>query len=323
MLAICRLIAGHFNRSPLAHHRLATLQEKHNLRKHHIIQDVATRWNSSFYMLQRILEQKNALVEYASLYDIPVMTANQWKLASTLVTTLKRFEELTRQASSASESTSMVIPSVLMLQRSLQNHTDDQGIQTLTSTMLEFLNRRFKEMESNKLLVLSTFLDPRFKAVFFSSADTRETAINWLTEEAAMDEPTPPDLAEPNTHTPSDATSLFQNEYTALLKENCASVSEEINEKDLEQEINMFLSDSLLKRDCDPLKWWAINSNRFSRLNKFVRKYLCAPPSSVPSERVFSEAGDLYDEKRNRLNPDKAEMILVIRGNLPLLEFKY
>ena len=103
-------------------------------------------------MLQRILEQKNALVEYASFYDIPVMTANQWKLANTLVTTLTRFEELTRQASSASESTSMVTPSVLMLQRSLQNHTDDQGIQTLTSTMLESLNRRFKEMESKNCL---------------------------------------------------------------------------------------------------------------------------------------------------------------------------
>ena len=254
------------------------------------------------------------------------MTANQWKLASTLVTTLNRFEELTRQASSASESTSMVIPSVLMLQRSLQNHTDDQGIQTLTCTMLESLNRRFKEMESNKLLVLSTFLDPWFKAIFFSSVDTRETAINWLTVEAAMHEPTPPDLAEPNTHTPSDVTcptSLFQKEYTALLKENCASVSEEINEKDLEQEINTFLSDFLQKRDCDPLKWRAINSNRFSQLSKFVRKYLCAPPSSVSSERLFSEAEDLYDEKRNRLNPDKAEIILVIRGNLPLLEFKY
>ena len=107
-------------------------------------------------------------------YDIPVMTANQWKLASTLVTTLNRFEELTRQASSASESTSMVIPSVLMLQRSLQNHTDDQGIQTLTSTMLESLNRRFKEMESKKLLVLPTFLDPCFKAVFSSHRPTLE-----------------------------------------------------------------------------------------------------------------------------------------------------
>jgi hypothetical protein len=277
-------------------------------------------------MLQRILEQKNALVEYASLYDIPVMTANQWKLASTLVTTLKCFEELTRQASSASESTSIVIPSVSMLQRSLQNHTYDQGIQTLTSTMLESLNRRFEQMESNRLLVLSTFLDPRFKTVFFSSANTRETAINWLREEAAMDEPAPPDLAEPETDTPSNATrpkSLFQNEYEALLNENGASITKGVNQKNLEQEIDVFLSDSLQKRDCDPLKWWAINYIRFSRLSKFVRKYLCAPPSSVPSERLFSEAGDLYDEKRNRLNPDKAEMILVIRGNLPLLEFKY
>ena len=61
MLAICRRIAGHFNRLPLVHHRLAILQEKHNHCKHHIIQDVATRWNSSFYMLQRILEQKTRL----------------------------------------------------------------------------------------------------------------------------------------------------------------------------------------------------------------------------------------------------------------------
>ena len=71
MLAICRRIAAHFNHLPLAHHRLEILQDKHNLRKHHIIQDVSTHWNSSFYMLQRILEQKNALVEYARLLRHP------------------------------------------------------------------------------------------------------------------------------------------------------------------------------------------------------------------------------------------------------------
>ena len=69
--------------------------------------------------------------------------------------------------------------------------------------MLESLNRRFQEMESNKLLVLSTFLDPRFKTVFFSSANTRQTAIGWLTEEAEMDVPTPDSfMAEPDMHTP-------------------------------------------------------------------------------------------------------------------------
>ena len=35
--------------------------------------------------------------------------------------------------------------------------------------------------------------------------------------------------------------------------------------------------------------------------------YLSAPPSSVPSEWLFSVAGDVYDEKRNRLSPVQAE----------------
>ncbi|PIK50913.1 putative zinc finger BED domain-containing protein 4-like [Apostichopus japonicus] len=187
MLTVARGIAGHFNHSPLAHHRLSALQTKHNIPSHHILQDVSTRWNSSFYMLERILEQKNALVEYASLYDMPVMTANQWNLASKLVSTLRRFEELTRQASMASATISMVIPSVSMLRRSLSKHEDDQGIQTLTSTMLASLNRRFTTVEENKLLVLACFLDPRFKTIFFSDEATHQRATDWLEDEVAID----------------------------------------------------------------------------------------------------------------------------------------
>ena len=34
-------------------------------------QDVTTRWNSTFYMLDRIVEQEAALVQYGSTYDEP------------------------------------------------------------------------------------------------------------------------------------------------------------------------------------------------------------------------------------------------------------
>ena len=66
------------------------------------------------------------------------------------------------------------------------------------------------------------------------------------------------------------------------------------------------------------LVWWANNMKRFPYLAKIVLKYLSAPPTSVPPERLFSGAGNIYDEKRNRLAPEKAEMLLFIKNNFKL-----
>ena len=147
-IAVGRKIAGHFRHSSLAYERLEKLQEKHKLPKHTIIQDVSTRWNSTFYMLQRINEQKDALVEFASLYDLPGnMTANQWSLSKTIVTALTPFEQLTRSSSADTATVASVIPNVAMLRGILKDQEKHKGIQTTTETMLESLNNRFKDAE--------------------------------------------------------------------------------------------------------------------------------------------------------------------------------
>ncbi|KAJ4942888.1 hypothetical protein JOQ06_005400 [Pogonophryne albipinna] len=51
---------------------------------------------------------------------------------------------------------------------------------------------------------------------------------------------------------------------------------------------------------------------------KVARKYLSAPCTSTDSERLFSAASHVLDEKRNRLMADKAEKLLFIKKNLPL-----
>ena len=63
---------------------------------------------------------------------------------------------------------------------------------------------------------------------------------------------------------------------------------------------------------------WGDNKARFPQLAKLAQQYLAAPPTSIPSERVFSGASDLYDEKQNRLNLVKAEILLLIKNNFSL-----
>ncbi len=64
------------------------------------------------------------------------------------------------------------------------------------------------------------------------------------------------------------------------------------------------------------LQWWSENLSRFPTLAQIAQKYLYAPPTSVPSERLFSGAGNVCDDRRSRLAPRNAELLLFIKNNI-------
>lgn len=59
-----RKIVGYFHRSGKATEELHRIQSSLNLPQHKLIQDVETRWNSTYYMLKRFIEQRPAISQY-------------------------------------------------------------------------------------------------------------------------------------------------------------------------------------------------------------------------------------------------------------------
>ena len=57
----------------------------------------------------------------------------------------------------------------------------------------------------------------------------------------------------------------------------------------------------------NPLKWWNKNRDKYKILSLIAGHTLSTPASSVPSERIFSKAGNIITAKRSSLNTKLAD----------------
>ncbi|KAF2881962.1 hypothetical protein ILUMI_24210 [Ignelater luminosus] len=161
MVAAARRIVTHFNHSGV--------RQELNLPNHQLVQDVMTRWNSTYYLMERLLEQKRAVSLYITDHEsLNNLTPSQWELMEQCIKLLKPFEEITKITSSSVSCISEVIPHVVTLLKYLgKEETADRTLNLLTmrSTLKVELEKRFDFDDNDKYLVAS-FLDPRFKTSF-------------------------------------------------------------------------------------------------------------------------------------------------------------
>ena len=127
------------------------IQQNLNLPQHRLIQDKPTRWNSSLYMLQRILEQKVALAAYGIEYSVSQLTSHELELGTKVVSALSPIEEVIKSISADAASTSVVLPFVRILSKAFGEHHDDHGVRTMKRQMNASLERRFSDANCNNL----------------------------------------------------------------------------------------------------------------------------------------------------------------------------
>ena len=178
---------------------------------------------------------------------------------------------------------------------------------------------RFKDVKNEPLFALATMLDPRYKGRLFSSEElhvVKRWAINEARLPAAI-------LTSDECPPPAKRWKVGPMDMLDELLGAPATVTSKTAAASAEAELAAYLNDDVIPRTESSTAWWAANATRFPMLAVEAKRYLSTPPTSVASERLFSSAAQVYTDRRSRLLPKRADMLLFVKHNLPIINFTY
>ena len=323
ILRRCRKVVGHFKHSVVAQNALEESQTRLNLPQHKLVQDVMTRWNSSYNMLKRIIEQETALS--AVLAESGKAAHRDMILTSTVVSKIQCIASVLRPLAQATTLLGAEkSPSISLVQHILtallKKHLQTSDIESklaidLKTAIAQSINLHFSDTEQHEMMLISSSLDPRFKGLKFLSSSERASVFLDL-HHAAVEYKTTHDVQP---RSPPKRPRLDQD-----LLEYCESSGESENGSSpfesiataIDKEISQYKSDEQIECSGDLLQWWAVNQHRFPTLSALARHFLTAQATSVPSKRIFSDAGNIVDRKRCVLDPENVDCLVFLHKNM-------
>ena len=163
-LARCRQLVGFFNRSAKSSYLLKQKQADLHHKVLALIQDVSTRWNSAYYMAERVLSQQQPLC--ATLLEVhkgDMMPSNsEFNTLEVIVKVMKPLVEITEAIGAEKWVTISVIRPVIhkLLEVYFKPKPGDSKLQR---TMKESMHCKFHQCYTGSTLMLlnkAAFLDP-------------------------------------------------------------------------------------------------------------------------------------------------------------------
>nr|XP_018912039.1 PREDICTED: zinc finger BED domain-containing protein 1 [Bemisia tabaci] len=289
-----------------------------------LIQDVITRWNSTFDMLERvdsICHHVNAvLIEFNQLPK--VIGPDEQAIIKETIILLRPFKEATTENSGEKyASGSLVIPTIWSLNAHLQATKPKLApVMALKAKLIEEMDSRFKDVEHVRPLAISTILDPRFKRMHFESAIAISNALSVISnelkkiEEKKKKKPQQGEQVEEEVEAPTKKIkSLWIHHENKKIaeKENSGMV----NLGGMPMQLRQYLDESVVDKDCNPLEEWETKLKyKYPELYQIAVQFLIIQGSSVASERMFSVTGNIVSPKRSRLKSPKIPKLLFMHS---------
>jgi hypothetical protein len=99
-----------------------------------------------------------------------------------------------------------------------------------------------------------------------------------------------------------------------VMEEFAGDVDDDNEEDDLDEVDRYIITKISFSKDNTILEWWNKHSLTFPQLSLLAKSLFGVPASSATSERVFSASGRVLEKRRQSLNPDNVDDILMIRN---------
>lgn len=315
--------------------KLHEIQEQLGLAMAALVHDVPTRWNTVLFMLQRLLEQKKALIAMATEMDLGVLE-HQWTLMEAIVKVLEPFEEATHTLCQDDTSISSVIPCIQALRAALNKLIANKDVSQLLETrklvvlLQSHLEEHFQHVfeTPTNTYFKATLLDPRFKIMpmaLLSKLDFErlKAAVAVEVEELLEQDSAPSSSAEAGSSsgavlesqgTSIKSTSLFWGAMQSLTANNAASLSKTVTSSGL---VETYLAESRTQSlASDPvISYWSAKMAHCPALARVAIKYLACPSTSVSSEKLLSTGGDAVAPD-DRLLPVHVPQLVFTKYNL-------
>uniref|UniRef100_A0A8C6E7L9 Zinc finger BED-type containing 4 n=1 Tax=Moschus moschiferus TaxID=68415 RepID=A0A8C6E7L9_MOSMO len=325
LLSTARKICERVQRSPRARAKLAELQREYGLPPHPLLQDVPSKWSTSFHMLERLLEQKQVVNALSVECDFrEPLSCDQWEVMQSVCHALRPFAAASREMSAHVSTLSQVIPMIHILTRRVEMlFQETMGIDTMLRALREAMVSRLSSTLHDPRYVLATLLDPRYKASLFSEEEAEQYKQDLIRELETLDptsEPTPvPNGCEPGSP-PRDCTG--EDSLWALMAK--LKKSERGGRPKVPEDMVLaYLEEEVLEHSCDPLAYWRLKRAAWPGLSTLAVRFLGCPPSIVPSERLFSTPPENSSFGQSRLLMEHFEKLIFLKVNLPLICFQY
>jgi len=195
---------------------------------------------------------------------------------------------------------------IVNLRNTTKNHSGGSAfLQEFTAKLHSQINHYFFGEGFLNLLsaesLIYCLLDPRFKTLNFAPKEEAEAARQLLTDLHSKLHQEPPNKPEVNGH---------RDKLYGLygVKSEPRGTSRKVLES--------YFQEAPLDPFRNPLTWWKEQKGSYPALAKLARQLLSRPSTSVPCERLFSEAGNIVNDLRSSLDPDSVAMLVFIEHNI-------